>query len=409
METEMNLLEFNTDMSLGDFIKAHEGLTTTTSGMFDAKLLFISLVKNKKVVLRDANGPYIKDFKVSEFVKICEKEFGTVVLQKTAGKTGKSNLESVMHCEDSSFYVYVNKKNKNVSMSLASSDQKKITRFNELAKQYITTNEQTGSVQILMQKQRGYEIAKFGDVGLKVVKDNYEEKLGEDFDYIVKELKAIEPSGRLTIIDGPPGTGKSYFIRGLIKELVGEIIVVLPSKFVSSLDSPTLIPVLLDKKAEIIEELSYSRFPGEDEPRDEDSDKSIILIIEDADECLVPRSGDNMSAISSLLNFTDGIFGSVLNMRIIATTNAKNTEFDKAITRPGRLSKQIHIGKLHYERALHVYKRLKSDATEDDLKLFKNTFNKKDVTLAEVYAFVKGVDVTEFLENDKGNTLGFGK
>jgi hypothetical protein len=52
----------------------------------------------------------------------------------------------------------------------------------------------------------------------------------------------------------------------------------------------------------------------------------ILFIIEDADDCLVPRGSGNVSTISSLLNYTDGIFGSMLDLRIIATTNAEKME-----------------------------------------------------------------------------------
>ncbi len=48
-----------------------------------------------------------------------------------------------------------------------------------------------------------------------------------------------------------------------------------------------------------------------------------MLIVEDADECLVQRGSDNMSTIASVLNISDGILGSILDVRVLATTNAE--------------------------------------------------------------------------------------
>lgn len=171
-------------------------------------------------------------------------------------------------------------------------------------------------------------------------------------------------------------TGKTYAVRGLVNEVSEYMCVMLPAKFVSELDSPNLVPMLLEH-----------RFY-------EEENKPMIMILEDADSCLAQRSADNMSAISSLLNYTDGIFGTAIDLRIVATTNAEYYDMEPALMRPGRLIKQVTFGMLPTERANEAFQRLtnKTDAP----------FN-APATLAEVYATAEGAEI----EKKKEKKVGF--
>ena len=102
----------------------------------------------------------------------------------------------------------------------------------------------------------------------------------------------------------------------------------------------------------------------------------MVFIIEDADEVLAPRQGDNMSAVSVMLNLGDGILGKLLDVRIVATTNAHRQELDEAIMRPGRLSASVAVGPVPYEKAKAIFERL---APGKELK-------EKAYTLAEIYS-----------------------
>jgi SpoVK/Ycf46/Vps4 family AAA+-type ATPase len=115
----------------------------------------------------------------------------------------------------------------------------------------------------------------------------------------------------------------------------------------------------------------------------------IILVLEDADRCLVTRAGENMSLIQSLLNLGDGILGSLLDVRIVATTNADELNLDKAITRPGRLSKMLDVNSLDPLTAQQIFRRLLPDA-KFPVEINGST-NPKDfkVTLAEVYSLAR--------------------
>lgn len=234
-----------------------------------------------------------------------------------------------------------------------------------------------------------------GEISSPLNRDNYNEEILKKVDFVIKELNSENPLGRMVLIDGPPGCGKSYLIRGMLKELNYGVCVLVPVSMLESLDKPTLIPLLMKykRKSGMIGRLVK---PPSDDVFKDKKGKPIILIIEDADSVLVPRQADNMSEISSLLNYTDGIFGSLFDLRIIATTNAPHVDIEKALLRPGRLLKRIHIDYLKPTKAEEIYKNLTGQ---------KKTFE-KEVSLATVYSMAKGNEPDEAV-NQKDNVVGF--
>lgn len=219
------------------------------------------------------------------------------------------------------------------------------------------------------------ELAEVGLAGASWETDNYSEEVIEDFRFALDELQRDEPLGRLLLIDGEPGTGKTFFIRGLIDAIFDAIFVLVPSHMVEHLSGPELVPMLIRARS----------LAGSDMP--------IILVIEDADKALVPRNNQDgsLTAISALLNVSDGILGHTLNLRILATTNAKIEDIDPALKRAGRLSKQIHIGPLTPEKASEVYYRLTGT---------KGATFEGPMPLSEIYRFAKSADFEEENEDD---------
>ena len=118
-------------------------------------------------------------------------------------------------------------------------------------------------------------------------------------------------------------------VRGMVSDL-DFVSLLIPASLVSELDGPAFLPLLLDIN------------------RDE-KDKPILIIIEDGDDCLVNREeGNNMSAISSLLNISDGILGSILDIKLVVSTNADIEDIDRAILRPGRLCAHMFVDPLKF-------------------------------------------------------------
>jgi len=121
-----------------------------------------------------------------------------------------------------------------------------------------------------------------------------------------------------------------------------------------------------------------------------------------------------MDDITSILNMGDGIFGSLFDIRIVATTNAKQEEMDEAITRPGRLSKRVYVGFTNYEEANRIFQRLlpgqmmpEPVSDEDDRYSMKPRNKKTSFSLAEIYKAARdsGWEPKEFDEDSHNKPI----
>lgn len=72
--------------------------------------------------------------------------------------------------------------------------------------------------------------------------------------------------------------------------------------------------------------------------------RRAVLVLEDADECLVPRQATRSPQSPTLLDLTDGLLSALTDFRVLVSTNARHVEVDPAVLRPGRLCSHIHVG-----------------------------------------------------------------
>lgn len=254
----------------------------------------------------------------------------------------------------------------------------------------------TQKVFVVSSARNGLTLSSLGKLNYTFIRDNYEDDILENYDYVVGELNKSHPYGRLVIANGPAGTGKTNLLKGVMMELKKTLIVLLPAKFVIDIDSPSIITMLMKEKQDQYGALYEDAEEGADLKKPEES--SITFVIEDADQCLVPRGPENISAISSMLNYTDGIFGSMLNIRMIVSTNAAKMEFDPALVRSGRLCRHIFVDALSPGKASSVYKRLSKG---------KEKQYTAKTTLSDVYADVHGG--FKDAKTEKTAPVGFGK
>lgn len=224
-------------------------------------------------------------------------------------------------------------------------------------------SQRKGRACTLLKGADGIYVSDLGAGGKPFMKENYLPAVVEDYNFVVKDLASASPRGRLVILDGPPGTGKTYFVRGLINEIENSVFLIVPSSLVSHISDPSFMPAIINLH--------------------EDEGVPIIMVLEDADTALLPRGMDTMSTISDLLNFADGIVGNIIDFRIIATTNAKKMEIEPALLRKGRLSRNVHVGKLNEEKAKEVFERI----TESKLELGSKwaLTLQEEIVLAGVY------------------------
>ena len=278
-------------------------------------------------------------------------------------------LETELHCiiriqkegdeyyfiDDNSFLEFHTARTGVDRVVFASSNLEKFEAVKKILRTHLKPpNTKLGQIYML-QSSHGYHLAHLGVAGSPLISENYSPQVNDDYKHVVADLNSSNPCGRLVVFSGIPGCGKTWMLRSILCEVPDARFVLVPPHLISQLGSPELLP---DLKTAV-----------------EEHTGPLILIAEDADDCLLPRMGDNMSTIQGMLNASDGILGSLLDVRIIVTTNADKFKMDSAVIRPGRLCRHVEVGPLNREQGAQVYKRL----TGEDIKM------ECSKTLAQVY------------------------
>mgnify|MGYP001566581091 FL=1 len=200
---------------------------------------------------------------------------------------------------------------------------------------------------------------------------NLELNYGADFlkvhELLIKFLES-EKTG-LGILYGVSGVGKTCYCRHLLSVL-GKKVIYIPPNLISRVVEPDFLTFLLNQN-------------------------DFILIIEDAEGIVTNRkdTGD-VSAVSNLLNLSDGILGECIKARIVCTFNTEITNIDPALIRKGRLKCQYEFKPLEPAQANKLFKHLNIDHT-----------TKEPMILGDIYNF----NVENFRKEKEKVKLGFGK
>lgn len=230
----------------------------------------------------------------------------------------------------------------------------------------------TGVINVIYSVRESYSIQQFGNYfKAPFMEDHYNDNIINKYKFLVNDFKNENGIGSLAILNGMTGSGKTHLIRSLVVALNSTHgAVYVPSDLITQLQNPALITCLAQYKQHL--------------------NKQILLVIEEADSALHKRvqgNGTNASYITNLLSLSDGLIGSTLGLKIVVTSNLKDSEIDEACLRPGRLSTKINFGHLDPVKAKNLY--------------FKHTNKEIDfhgnVTLAEVYSAIKETKLKEVL------------
>ncbi len=208
---------------------------------------------------------------------------------------------------------------------------------------------------------------------------------GEGFSKYHEELlKRIGSRDKgIVMFHGPPGTGKTHYVRRLLPDLnaLEKRVILIPKNILGMIESPSFNQFMIQN------------FAGQ----------KIVFIIEDAESIIAKKSEDGTyrsEVVSTLLNITDGILNDIFSIQAILTFNTNLQSIDDALLRKGRLIAKYEFGFLSREQALIFSKHLGVEIQE----------RKAQYSLAEIYA-LKEAEEDDLLINQnlmkKKPALGF--
>ena len=192
------------------------------------------------------------------------------------------------------------------------------------------------------------------DAEIRTVHLDIDKSYNDDFkpiyDDIVKFLDKDNRKSGVVLLNGDPGTGKTFFIRHLVNTVKGNYVIV-PAVLARHLDSPEMITFLA-------------------------SNRDSIFILEDCEDIIKSRDNAIFSGISSILNMSDGLMSDIFNGKFICTFNCDIGAIDNALLRKGRCAAMYTFNKLNKTKA-------KALLTE----LGKDVDVKEDMSHAEIYNY----------------------
>lgn len=183
------------------------------------------------------------------------------------------------------------------------------------------------------------------------IRCNYQSPLREDLSNVVSS-ESPWSRGKLLILHGSSGTGKTTFIRSLMmawRDRFNMIVTADPEVFSNTPDYYLNLCNLdeLDEFDGVGGDYKESPEEGEDGAKR----RNLIVMEDSADLVITESRGTHASKISKLLNMTDGLFGQGREDIFVVTFNEKVDAIDPAFLRPGRCIASLEFENFNCENA----------------------------------------------------------
>ncbi len=192
-------------------------------------------------------------------------------------------------------------------------------------------------INLIVPGHRGLELKAMEIKQTKLNLDLFYEDDFKEVDAVIRKRLNQKKDKGIVLLHGLPGTGKTTYLRYLIGKIKKRVLFLSPN-VAANLMNPDFIDLLIDNP-------------------------DTVVVIEDAENIIMDRKVNNNSAVSNLLNISDGLLADFLNVQLICTFNSSITLVDSALMRKGRLIGKYEFGKLSVRKAQALSNHLGFDKT----------------------------------------------
>lgn len=270
----------------------------------------------------------------------------------------KENTSSMAFCAifpDCNIYMRIDKSPEDSYILFHNSNTDKVHEIVEIIESYYEEPEKLYDTYFRLASRNGSFYLETGKIKAPEnfdVEKQYNDSFIKEHNKISSFIENDEKSG-LIMLHGVKGTGKSTYIKHLVASNPDKKFVYVPANLINLLGDPGFGSFLTTLNKHII-------------------------VLEDCENVIRDRQTSNSmaSAVSMLLNMTDGILSDDLSIKFICTFNEDVKNIDSALLRKGRMISKYEFKNLDVDKANALLKELEIDATTD-----------KPMSLAEIYHY----------------------